>query len=83
MTIEIVVTRDSDKRVFSSDMSGDDSIIEIHFCTSYTQVVVQEMIEGKGVCHDIICPPLGSTPNPIDFIATQGDEIGTMSSISR
>lgn len=82
MAIEIVVTRDSDQRVFTSDMSGDDSIIEIHFCTSYTQVVVQEMVEGKGKCHDIICPPLGSTPNPVDLIATQGDETGVISSIS-
>ena len=75
----ITVKRDSDGRVFTSDMSQDDLILEIHFCTSYTQVVVQTKAEdGKFPTAEIICPPIGTVANPIDLIATQGDETGVL-----
>jgi hypothetical protein len=67
--------------IYDNDMSKDKhSILEIHFCTSYTQVVVQDKIEEGGQIlypkHSIIIPPLNSRPNWIDEIATQGDNAG-------
>lgn len=59
-------------------MSEKESIYEIHFCTSYTQVRVQELDEnGKLKSLDIICKPEGTQPNWIDSIATQDDDTGT------
>lgn len=71
--------------IFTNDMSEDNpnTILEIHFCTSYTQVVVQKQeIDDKGVTkyitEDIIIPNKSSDEfeQAIDFIAVSGDEIG-------
>jgi hypothetical protein len=52
---------------------------EMHFCTSYTQVLIQEEGEnGSLESKEIICEPVGSNPNPIDLIAVQNDESGTL-----
>lgn len=84
----IQVRNKENKKIYSSDMSADNkqSIIEIHFCTSYTQVIVQDQVEEidfltkdtkiKFPTTDLILPPIGSTPNWIDEIATQGNHTG-------
>ena len=74
----IKVKRDKDGEVFTSDMSTSRGIIEIHFCTSYTQVIIQEEIDGKFPESHIICPPEGSEPSWIDQIATVGDDTGVL-----
>ena len=78
MSKPIKVQRFKDGRIFTSDMSGKDDacIIEIHFCTSYTQVVIQEKKEDKFVTYSLICDPSGSKPNIIDSIATGNDDEG-------
>lgn len=74
----ISVKRERDGKIFTSDMSAEESIYEIHFCTSYTQVKVQELDEdGKLKTLDIICKPEGSQPSWVDLIATQDDDTGT------
>ncbi len=73
----IKVKRDSDGKIFTNDMSERDGIYEIHFCTSYTQVMIQEEDEnGKLKSKEIICNTVGTKPNPVDLIATQDDETG-------
>jgi len=67
--------------IYSNDMSQDKHIIlSINFCTSYTQVEVQDKIEIDGETrypkHDIIVPPLKSKPYWVDEIATQNDPEG-------
>lgn len=74
----ISVKRDRDGKIFTSDMSAEESIYEIHFCTSYTQVRVQELDEdGKLKSLDIICKPEGTKPSLVDLISTQDDDTGT------
>lgn len=74
----ISVKRDRDGKVFTNDMSVRESIYEIHFCTSYTQVKVQEYGEdGKMRSSDIICKPVGVQVNWVDLIAIQDDDTGT------
>ncbi len=74
----IKVKRNSDGKIFTNDMSKKESIYEIHFCTSYTQVMIQEEDEnGELKSKEIICDPVGTKPNPIDLIATQDDETGS------
>lgn len=76
MSKEIRVKRLSDGQVFSSNMADSNkfTITEINFCTSYTQVMVQWRDGDKFPEQEIICPPLGSEPNPVDFVAFSGDE---------
>ena len=68
--------------VYTSEMSSENKhlITSMHFCTSYTQVTVQDEIETENRKsypeHDIIIPPVGSKPCFIDLIATQGDNEG-------
>ena len=73
----IKVKRDRDGKIFSSDMSDDNrcSILQIHFCTSYTQVVVQDLDSDEKPA-DIVCPPIGMSPNWVDCIATQDCDNG-------
>ena len=74
----IKVKRNSDGKIFTNNMSERESIYEIHFCTSYTQVMIQEEDEeGKLKSKGIICDPVGTKPNPIDLIAAQDDETGS------
>lgn len=65
-------------QIYSSNMSDDNkhTILDINFCTSYTQVSVQDEIDGKFSCHDMILPPIGTTPDWVDQIATQNDPEG-------
>ena len=75
--MEIKVKRHIDRRVFTNDMSNDECILEIHFCTSYTQVIVQEKnSHGYLVTSDIICNPVGSNEYWVDLIAVQDSTIG-------
>ncbi|AFT66179.1 hypothetical protein Q91_0139 [Cycloclasticus sp. P1] len=58
-------------------MSKEEGIYEMHFCTSYTQVMIQELDEdGKLTSGEIICLPEGTKPNWVDLIATQNDDTG-------
>lgn len=78
----ISVKRDKDKKVFTTDMSKDEGIYEMHFCTSYTQVMIQELDEdGKLTDKEIICAPVGTEPNWVDLIATQDDDTGVFLSV--
>ena len=69
--------------IYSSNMMDGNkhSILAMNFCTSYTQVTVQDEIEIYGEIkfstHDIILPPLGTKPNWIDLIAIKNDNEGT------
>lgn len=78
--MKISVTQKSDGKVYTNDMSNENKmcILEIHFCTSYTQVIVQDEIDGKFTTHDIICDPVGTKPNLVDLIAIQDDETGVI-----
>jgi len=66
-------------KIYSNDMSENNnlSILEIHFCTSYTQVEVQEINNGKGLTHTICIQPLGTKPNWIDLVAIQDSNAGS------
>ena len=59
-------------------MSDDNKhcILSMNFCTSYTEVQVQDEINENSKVKDLILPPLGSTPNWVDLIATQNDDEG-------
>lgn len=66
--------------IYTNDMSDGNKhvILALNFCTSYTQVTVQdEIIDEDGnkkyPSKDIILPPIGAKPNWIDLIATQED----------
>ena len=75
----INVKRDRDGKIFTSDMSAEESIYEIHFCTSYTQVRVQELDEdGKLKSLDIICKPEGTQSSWVDLISVQDDDTGVL-----
>lgn len=77
----LIKVKDSKGKVFSNDISQFECIIEIHFCTSYTQVVVQEKDseEDKTVRKDIIIPIKNGNKleQAIDFLAVKNDEIGS------
>lgn len=77
--MKIQVKRLKDGKIFTNDMSQDECIYEIHFCTAYTQVIVQEFNDaGERVSSDIICKPYGneSQTSWIDLIAIQDDDLG-------
>ena len=66
--------------IYTNDMSDCNKhvILALNFCTSYTQVTVQDEIIDEGgnkkyQSKDIILPPVGTKPNWIDLIATQED----------
>jgi len=68
--------------VYSSNMNDNNknAILSINFCTSYTEVEVQDVIEVDGKkkfpTHTVILPPFGSETSWIDLIATQEDNEG-------
>lgn len=73
----ISVKRDRDGKIFTNDMIAKESIYEIHFCTSYTQVKVQELDnDGKLKSLDIICKPEGTKASWVDLIATKDCDTG-------
>ena len=71
------VQRHRDGKVFTSDMSNPygDVIIEIHFCTSYTQVIVQDKEEKQAV--NIMILNEGAKPSIIDTFAVEGIDTGS------
>ena len=77
----LIKVRDSKGKVFSNDMNNIECIIEIHFCTSYTQVIVQEkdLETDKTITRDIIIPIENDSvlEQTIDMIAIKSDEIGS------
>ncbi|MDT2832378.1 hypothetical protein P7H62_15430 [Vagococcus carniphilus] len=77
----LIKVRDSKGKVFSNDTSNFECIIEIHFCTSYTQVVVQEkdVETDETIFRDIIIPieNKNNLEQVIDMIAVKSDEIGS------
>ena len=68
--------------IYTSDMSDENkhSILNINFCTSYTQVEVQDEILEDGELiyptHDIILKPSGGKVNWVDLIAIKDDNDG-------
>lgn len=64
--------------IYSSDMSDSNkhSILEMNFCTSYTEAVVQDERDGTYPTHSIILPPIGTSPNWVDMTATQEEALG-------
>jgi hypothetical protein len=69
--------------IFSNSMDKDNknTILSIHFCTSYTQVCVQEeVVEEDGTTkypsYDLIIPLLNSKENWVDLIAIKDDTKG-------
>jgi len=64
--------------IYSNVMSDDNKhcILSMNFCTSYTEVQVQDEINENSKVKDLILPPLGSTPNWVDLIATQNNDEG-------
>jgi hypothetical protein len=71
----IKVKRKRDEKIFDIDMSKTEVIYEMHFCTSYTQVKIQEWSEsGKLESKDIFIKSIGMKENPIDMLAFDGDE---------
>lgn len=77
----LIKVKDREGNIYSNDMSidNDKSIIEIHFCTSYTQAIVQDtLVNEQGTTtyptKDIIIPL--ENPNWVDMIAVNEDEIG-------
>lgn len=80
MTIKVKDTKTG--IIYSNDMSdtNKNSILAINFCTSYTQVTVQEEIDYNGGKaypeHDIIIPSELPEVNWVDMIAVQNDPVG-------
>ena len=77
----LIKVKDKEGNIYTNNMSksNDKSILEIHFCTSYTQVVVQDtIVNDEGVTiyseKDIIIPL--ENPNWADMIAVDDNEIG-------
>lgn len=64
--------------IYTNDMSDNNnhSILEMHFCTSYTQASVQDRIGSKYITRNVILPPMGSTPDPLDYIALADESHG-------
>ena len=59
--MEIKVKRLRDGKIFTNNLEPEkDCIIEIHFCTSYTQVVVQEFIDSRYISSDLMIEIEGS-----------------------
>lgn len=80
----MIKVKDSQGVVYSSDMSlkDDNSILEIHFCTSYTSVEVQYLNEDydektnnkKYLRKWVYTKPDNGEMNAIDEIAFDGNE---------
>lgn len=79
--MEIRVKDLTTKKTYTSNMAADNKqvIIEIHFCTSYTQVIVQDEVDGKFETHDIFIDPIGSKACPFDLMAIkEADHYGEL-----
>lgn len=74
----IKVRREVDGKIFTSDVSTEEGIYEMHFSTSFTQVRVQEFdCNGKIVHKDIFCQPDGSEPDGWDFRGVKHNQVGS------
>lgn len=62
--------------VYTNNMSDKNKhcILELHFCTSYTQIVVQDELDGNYNTHEIFVEPVGSKSNMLDLIAIKDDD---------
>lgn len=80
--MELKIRQKDTGQIYSNDMGDDNKhkIIEIHFCTSYTQIEVQSTVEGIFSHHSVILPAFGVKAEgmgwAIDHIATQGEAEG-------
>ena len=74
----IKVKRLKDGQVFTSSMSDDNlfCILEIHFCTSYTQVEVYDRSVKPYKQSTVICDPIDSVGCWIDMITVIDDDRG-------
>jgi hypothetical protein len=73
----IKVKRHKDGKVFTSGMSQNEGIYEMHFCTSYTQVMIYETDEEGNIQEaEVICEPIGTECSFVDSIAIQDDDTG-------
>lgn len=83
-----IAVSDNEGNVYTNNTDnmhdGDKTIIEIHFSTSYTQLIVQDLIEDdKGnksyPTKDIIIPieDADGLSQAIDMIAVSSNEIGS------
>jgi len=77
----MIKVKDSDGNVFTSDMNieSDYSILEIHFCTSYTTIEVQyPVIDENGnkafKTKSIYTEPDNNRMGAIDYLAFNGSE---------
>lgn len=75
-----MITKVRDKEtgaVYSSDMSDENKskILDINFCTSYTEVTVQDETGGNFPTKNLIIPPIGSEPYWVDMIAINENDI--------
>ena len=58
-------------------MEADECIYEIHFSTSYTQLLImEEDDEGNQFGNVIICEAIGTKPSPLDMIAVSDSDWG-------
>ena len=81
--MKLISVEDNNGTVYTNDMSDENkhTILEIHFCTSYTYVRVQDEIITNGTktypTKDIIIDQtINGKANVIDFLAIKASEIG-------
>jgi hypothetical protein len=78
----LIKVKDSEGNIFATDLNDKRTILEIHFCTSYTQFKVQEeyLAEDGSTRYrekDIIVPTeKNDLESAIDFMAADPSEIG-------
>lgn len=72
-----ISVKDKEGNIYSMPTNEvDNSILSVHYCTSYYHFEVQSAVgsNGKRLYKDIVV--LTNNPNPIDLIAINDDEIG-------
>lgn len=78
-----IAVKDINGQLYTNDMSDNNKhvIIEMHFCTSYTQIIVQDTVEeGEKTIYptkNVIVPLESDTLDyALDMMAITDDEIG-------
>ena len=72
-----ISVKDKEGNIYSMPTNKfDNSILAIHYCTSYYQFEIQSAIgdNGKRLYKDVVV--LTKNPSPFDLIAISDDEIG-------
>lgn len=78
----LIRVKDSEGHIFTTDLNDKRAILEIHFCTSYTQFKVQEeyLADDGSIRYrekDIIVPTeKNDFESAIDFMAVDPSEFG-------